>query len=132
MADITAPIATPAPPTVSLGGAAIQMAVALLLILFVILLAYWMLRRFGPRFGLGSPAKAHGLRIESYLTLGPRKNIMVVRFLNKLLVLGVTDQSINLLTEVDASDEDSDFQAALEDAGRRAGGAGSSGSGPGG
>ena len=115
-----------------MGGAAIQMAVALILVLAVILLAYWVLRRFGPRFGLGSKASAHGLRIESYLTLGPKKNIMVVRFLNRLLVLGVTDQSINLLTEVDASNEATDFQTALDDAGRRAGGSDSSGPGPGG
>ena len=131
MADVTDPITTP-PASMSMGGAAVQMAVALLLILVVILLAYWMLRRFGPRFGLGAPAKSRGLRIESYLTLGPKKNIMVVRFLNRLLVLGVTDQSINLLTEVDASDENKDFQAVLDDAGRRADDPGSSGPGAGG
>ena len=131
MADVTAPVTT-LPPSMSMGGVAVQMAVALLLILVVILLAYWMLRRFGPRFGLGSPAKSRGLRVESYLALGPRKNIMVVRFLNKLLVLGVTDQNINLLTEVDASDENKDFQAALDDASRRAGDADPPGPGAGG
>ncbi|MFZ5426268.1 MAG: flagellar biosynthetic protein FliO [Thermodesulfobacteriota bacterium] len=118
MADVTGTIVPP-PPQVGMGGAAIQMAVALLLILAVILLAFWMLRRFGPKFGLGPSSKPLGLRVEGHLTLGPRKNIMVVRFLNRLLVLGVTDQSINLLTEVDASDETKDFKTALEDAARR-------------
>ncbi|MFP5222680.1 MAG: flagellar biosynthetic protein FliO [Acidobacteriota bacterium] len=125
MADVTAPIT--APTSLGAGGAAIQMAVALLLILFVILLAYYLLKRFGPRLGLGGAAKAHGMRVESYLTLGPRKNIMVVRFLNKLLVLGVTDQSINLLTEVDAHDGQENFQAVLENASRNPGPGGESG-----
>jgi flagellar protein FliO/FliZ len=132
LADVIAPIGPPAPPSIGLGEVSIKMALALFLILGVILLAYWMLRRFGPRFGLGAPVKTHGLRVESHLTLGPRKNIMVVRFLNKLLVLGVTDQSINLLTEVDASDETKDFQAVLDNAGRDAGDSGPSGPGPGG
>jgi len=124
-----------AAPQLSMGGAAIQMAVGLLLILAVILLAFYILRRYGHRLGMGGPAKAHAMRIEGHLALGPRKNIMVVRFLNKLLVLGVTDQSINLLTEVDTSDEDEDFKAALDKAvvaGRDSGGPGDpGGSGPG-
>jgi len=132
LADATVPAVMPGPPNADLGGVAIQMAVALMLILFVILLAYWMLKRFGPKFGLGPSAKAHGLRVEGYLSLGPRKNIMVVRFLNRLLVLGVTDQSINLLTEADVSDEHKDFQAILDGAGRDGGGSGPAGPGPGG
>lgn len=104
------------PPSSGLGGAALQMTLALLLILGVILLAYWMLKRFGPRLGLGSRAAVHGLRFEGQLALGPKKSIMVVRFLNKLLVLGVTDQSINLLTEVDQSHEAKEFESSLDEA----------------
>uniref|UniRef100_A0A7C4AG07 Flagellar protein n=1 Tax=Fundidesulfovibrio putealis TaxID=270496 RepID=A0A7C4AG07_9BACT len=115
-----------------MGGAAIQMAVALLLILGVILLAYWMLKRFGPRLGLGRAANVHGLRIEGHLALGPRKNIMVVRFLNKLLVLGVTEQSINLLTEVDQGHAQTDFQTVLDRAGDDPGTGGPAGPGSGG
>ena len=37
--------------------------------------------------------------------LGPRRGVAVVRFLNKRLVLGVTDHSINLLHEVDDDDD---------------------------
>ena len=113
------------PPGAGLGGAALQMAGALLLILGVILLAFWMLKRFGPRLGLGPRANAHGLRFEGQLALGPKKSIMVVRFLNKLLVLGVTDQSINLLTEVDHAHEPQEFESALDEA--RTGRAGAAG-----
>jgi len=110
------------PPSTGLGGAAIQMAIAMLLILGVILLAFWMLKRFGPRLGLGGRAAAHGLRFEGQLALGPKKSIMVVRFLNKLLVLGVTDQSINLLTEVDQSHETHEFESTLDKARSGSGG----------
>jgi len=117
---------------VDLGGAALQMGLALLVILVVILAAFWMLRRFGPRLGLGGRTLAHGMRLEGHLALGPRKNIMVVRFLNKLLVLGVTDQSINLLTEVDTSHEAEDFKTVLDDARRGGDAPGPAGPGPGG
>jgi flagellar protein FliO/FliZ len=52
------------------------------------------------------------------MSLGPKKNIVVVRFLNKRMVLGVTDASFNLLTEMDTGDDTDrkDFDKALEDA----------------
>ena len=104
------------PPSTGLGSTALSMTLAMLLILFVIFLAYWMLKRFGPRMGLGPRAGVHGLRFEGQLALGPKRSVMVVRFLNKLLVLGVTDQSINLLTEVDDPHEAQEFASALDKA----------------
>ncbi|GAB6037803.1 hypothetical protein JCM15519_23620 [Fundidesulfovibrio butyratiphilus] len=130
MAEFVPPAGAPVTPSLGLGGAAVQMTLAMLLILGVILLAYWMLRRFGPKFGLKRPGGAYGLRLEGHLPLGPKKNIMVVRFLNKLLVLGVTEQSINVLTEVDQNDDSSDFASALAGA-RAAGGPDPDGPGPG-
>jgi Flagellar biogenesis protein len=52
------------------------------------------------------------------LPLGPRKGLMVVRFLNKRLLLGVTEQQISLLTEEEASDgsQDSKFQDIMREA----------------
>jgi flagellar protein FliO/FliZ len=86
-------------PDYGLASAAVQMALALLLILAIILIAYWMLRRFGPKFGLGPGGRGGMLRLMAHLSLGPRKSVIVVRFLNKDLVLGVTDHTITLLTE---------------------------------
>jgi flagellar protein FliO/FliZ len=57
----------------------------------------WLLKRFsrgGLRFGAGGP----DLRVESRLALGPKKWVMVVRYLDKRLLLGVTEQNITLLT----------------------------------
>ncbi|WP_243438803.1 flagellar biosynthetic protein FliO [Fundidesulfovibrio soli] len=117
---------------VSLGGTVLQMALALALILGIILLGYWMLRRFGPRLGLGAMARPHGLRLEGHMGLGPRKSLMVVRFAGKLLLLGVTDNSINLLSQTDCTDESTDFKTALDDARQRPGDAGPGDTGAGG
>ncbi len=82
-------------------------------------------RRFGkfnfmPRPG-ALPRDA--LVMEAQLPLGPRKGLMVVRFLNKRLLLGVTDQQITLLTEEQAKHEPEnvDFQQVMEEARRGAG-----------
>lgn len=130
MADAGAALAPASPAT--LGGTVLQMGLALALILGIILLGYWMLRRFGPRFGIGAASRPHGLRLEGHMGLGPRKSLMVVRFANKLLLLGVTDHSINLLTEADCPDESTDFKAALDDARLHAGDPGPGDAGAGG
>lgn len=87
---------------------AIQMAVVLLLLLGVILLAYYMLKKFGPKMGLGLPGRTDKLAFMGQLSLGPKKSIVLVRFLNRTLVLGVTEQSINYLTEAKTDNEDAD------------------------
>ena len=48
------------------------------------------------------------LNVISKITLQPKNHLFVVRAANKLLVLGVTDTSINILTEINADDENSD------------------------
>ncbi len=111
MPDPATPLAAPlaAPPLADYGlaGTAVHMAVALLAILLFIFAAYWLLRRYGSKFGLGPVGRGGLLRLESSLSLGPRKNIIVVRFMHKHLVLGVTDQTITLLTE-ETADHDHD------------------------
>jgi flagellar protein FliO/FliZ len=105
--------ATPVP-DMGMASAATQMALALLLVLAVILVGFWVLRRFGPKFGIGPGGRGGMLRLMSQLTLGPRKSLVVVRFLNKDLLLGVTDHTITLLTEVATSHEaETDFAQTL-------------------
>lgn len=100
MANVAAPL--PAAPLADpgLASAAVRMGLALLLILAVILVGFWILRRFGPKIGIGPAGRGGMLRMMAQLALGPRKSVVVVRFLNKDLVLGVTEQNITLLTEV--------------------------------
>ncbi|MGE4299526.1 MAG: flagellar biosynthetic protein FliO [Desulfovibrionaceae bacterium] len=87
------------------------------LILGIIVFGFWLLRRYGPGGVLGG-RKSGQLTLEAHLPLGPKKNVVVVRFLNKRLVLGVTDSHINLLTEMDADNDDpaKHFSDSLEQA----------------
>jgi len=104
-------------------GALFQVAGVLCLLLAVMFLGFWLLRRFGKRMGLGVFG-AGDLRIEGTMSLGPKKSIVVVRFLNKRMVLGVTDASINLLTQVDTGHDTDrkDFDTALDEARAKDGG----------
>ncbi len=94
--------------------ASIKVAAALLLILGLIFLAMALLKRFGLAARLQGRGSG-SLRVEERVVLGPRKQLVVVRFLNRLLVLGVTDAGINLIAEHKADhDHTPDFQTALE------------------
>lgn len=96
----------------------------LFLLLAVLWLAVWLARRFGRFSFLPRPGALprDALVMEAQMPLGPRKGLMVVRFLNRRLLLGVTDQQITLLTEERAQDEstNADFQQIMESA-RRSG-----------
>ncbi|NLY40952.1 MAG: flagellar biosynthetic protein FliO [Desulfovibrionales bacterium] len=98
----------------SLGLATVKMAASLLLVVGLILLLLYLLKRYG----LATRWQGRGtslLHVEERLVLGPRKQVLVVRFLNRILVLGVTDSSINLIAEHTSDDAQSlDFSTALE------------------
>jgi flagellar protein FliO/FliZ len=79
--------------------------------------ALWLMRRSGKFRFMPSyntfPRDA--LRVEAQIPLGPRRGLMVVRFLNKRLLLGLSDQQINLLSGADDDGQSSaDFSKALE------------------
>jgi len=61
--------------------------------------ALWMIRRVSRG---GMPFMGGGLemRVESRLALGPKKWVMAVRYMDKRLLLGVTDTNITLLAEM--------------------------------
>ena len=107
-------------------GSYIQAVGILFLLVAVLWLAVWLARRFGKFNFLPRPGSLprDALVMEAQLPLGPRKGLMVVRFLNKRLLLGVTDQQITLLTEEQATHEpeNADFQQIMDEARRGAGG----------
>lgn len=82
----------------------------------------WALRKYGKFNFLPRPGALPkgSLVMEAQLPLGPRKGLMVVRFLNKRLLLGVTEQQISLLTEEEATNgsQDSNFQDYMREASR--------------
>ncbi len=101
----------------------IQAIGTLLILLAVLYGVVWLVRKYGRFNFLPKPGAfpRDGLRLESQLPLGPRKGLMVVRFLNKRLLLGVTDHQITLLKET-ADDEDEnnmDFKDVMDKAQRQ-------------
>lgn len=84
-----------------LTAVALKMGLTLFVLLAFIFAGFWLLKRYGPKFGIGPAGRGGKLRLVDHLPVGPRKSIVVVRFLNKDLVLGITEQSITFLTEAD-------------------------------
>lgn len=82
-------------------------AIGLLLFMLMLLwLGLRLLRRFGkgrfmPR---NEPLSADDLYLEGNLPLGQNRSVCVVRFRDRQLVLGVTENQINYLTEMPAGD----------------------------
>ena len=60
-------------------------------------LLLWLLKKRGTGIMGGSNPI---MRIESRLALGPKKWVIVTRYLDRRLVLGVTDENITLLSEI--------------------------------
>lgn len=80
--------------------------------------AVWAIRRYGKFNFLPRPGSLprDSLVMEAQMPLGPRKGLMVVRFMNRRLLLGVTDQRISLLTEEKTDNEPSSFAGYMDDA----------------
>lgn len=116
-------------------GSYAQALAVLCLLLGLLWVGVWLLRRYGrfnfiPRPG-DLPRDA--LLMEAQMPLGPRKGLMVVRFMNRRLLLAVTEQQISLLTEESLDHETpcQDFQHILEQSvAASAHGAGADGSRP--
>lgn len=104
-------------PASDLGSAWLTMVGGLFIILALLFVVLWLLKRYGPKAGLGMFHRGD-LKMEGQLGLGPKKSVVVVRFLNKVMVLGVTDSRITLLTEMedDHDQGQTDFSTNLEQA----------------
>jgi flagellar protein FliO/FliZ len=98
------------------------MAGGLFIILALLFVGVWLLKRFGPKAGLGMFNRGN-LKLEGQLGLGPKKSVAVVRFLNKVMVLGVTESRITLLTEIESDNDQShsDFTENLQQARQKEG-----------
>lgn len=96
-------------------GAVLKMSAALFLILGMLLLAYYFMRRLNIG-GVFTGAGKDVLEIVERLPLGPRQNITVVRYRDRELVVGVTHDKITLLHARDEghAKTNSDFAGYLE------------------
>jgi flagellar protein FliO/FliZ len=79
---------------------------AIFLIIAVLAVGFFLLKRYGPSAMGGGVFGRGALQLEAQLPLGPKRSVAVVRFLNKRLVLGVTDSHITLLTETETGHDD--------------------------
>lgn len=95
------------------GLAAIKMAGGLFLVLGLLFLLLFLLKRYGHKAGLTRHLSAD-LKVLGQISLGPRKSIVVVRYLNKVMLLGVTDTSISLLSETSHDQDHTSFATHLE------------------
>lgn len=78
--------------------------------------AVWAIRRYGKFNFLPRPGSLprNSLVMEAQMPLGPRKGLMVVRFMNRRLLLGVTEHQISLLLEEKAQNEQAGFKDILD------------------
>jgi flagellar protein FliO/FliZ len=89
-------------PAVDSGTTILTTAGYLCLLLGVIFLAYWLLKRFGVPGALTGSGQ-DGPKLVSRLMLGNRQSVAVVRYRDKDLLLGVTEHSVSLLAEETAA-----------------------------
>ena len=76
-----------------------QGLVGLVIVLGVIFAAGWMLKKIGPR------ARSSGVvQVVGGASVGPREKVVVVRFANQILLLGVASGQVSLLHTADATD----------------------------
>jgi flagellar protein FliO/FliZ len=91
-------------PAVDSGTTILTTAGYLFLLLGVIFLAYYLLKRFGVPGALTSGRGAP--RLLSRLMLGNRQSVAVIRYRDKDLLLGVTEDNITLLSESQADEDE--------------------------
>ena len=70
---------------------------------FVVGLAYFAARFLGGKFA--QQKLGYGGRILSHLPLGPNRSVCVIEMSGRVFMLGVTEHSITLLTEITDPDE---------------------------
>lgn len=102
--------------------AMVKMLAGLALVLGIMVGAYWLVRRLAPK----AAALGGGqMRLLARLGLGPRKFLAMVQVADRVLVLGVTTDSIRLVCELDQplpareEDQGGGFARVLKRASRR-------------
>jgi len=111
-ATATAVSKTPlALPAVDTGGTILATLGYLCLLLGVIFFAYWLLKRLGFH-GMGMRSGKGAPHLLTRLMLGNRQSVAVVRYRDKDMVLGVTEEQITLLREFNADEDASETEEA--------------------
>ncbi|MEZ5628408.1 MAG: flagellar biosynthetic protein FliO [Rhodocyclaceae bacterium] len=80
----------------SLAGSLGQMAFGLVVVVGVLLVCLWLLKRLGAPRG-----SARGLKVLGAAPVGPRERVVLVEVADQVLVLGVAPGRVNMLHTVD-------------------------------
>jgi flagellar biogenesis protein FliO len=86
------------------------------------------INRFAEKSGLSQKGKM--IEVVSTHHLGPKKSIAVVRVAGRMLVLGISAESINLITRIENSGVESEEMDAIDEVPRMSSGAGAVSAGP--
>lgn len=74
----------------------------------LVIALYFGLRWYRKKMGGVSITGSNKIRVLARNHLGPKQSIMIVRVENRKLVLGVTEQAINLISDLGETDETED------------------------
>ena len=89
-------------------GTYFQSLVVIVSLLGLLLLMLWGVKKYGLKLGFHPGMKGRELKMEDHLSLGPKRDVCIVRYRNKHYMLGVTDQRVSLLSVLDPGKEDQD------------------------
>lgn len=98
-------------PKSGFGAALFQSFLALLLVLGIIYLSVWLMRKL-----INKPVLNHSSVFKSLgdFHLDSKKKLSLVKIADRFFVLGVTEQSINLVTELDSETDGKRILESLE------------------
>jgi flagellar protein FliO/FliZ len=82
-------------------GSIVKMVSALLIVILSIYFCVFLLKKFMSR-GYGGARKDRLLEVIESTYVGPKKTVSLVRVADRSVLIGVTDQSISVLTELDS------------------------------
>ena len=80
----------------------IRMFASLLLVLALISIGVFFLKKITPYRGLPAGAK-HPIQILSRVSLGQRRSICLIRIADEILVIGLTNANVSLLSKMNAN-----------------------------
>ena len=95
--------ADPRPASISWWSTIAYLVSLFAIFVFVVGLAYFAARFIGGKFA--QQKLGYGGRILSHLPLGPNRSVCVIEMSGRVFMLGVTEHSITMLTEITDADE---------------------------
>jgi flagellar protein FliO/FliZ len=75
----------------------------LAIVIGLIFLAVWIIKKMAPQLNRGGQTSA--IKILSSNWLGPKKALFLVEVIDRIILIGVTDNSINTLSEFTSPEE---------------------------